>query len=132
MNDALVTHSRRMTFTLYTHEGVSAAWNCDLIIAFSRPANNRNGCVQIKWRSHGQELTSKMKDTLVMHSRLRPFSTYTHEGVRAAWELEFFITPSRVANSRNGGLQLKRRFCDQELTATTTSIIVAHSHSMDA
>ena len=67
-----------------------------------------------------------------MHSRRKLFSTYTHEGVRAAWEVEFFIARSRVANSRNGGLQLKRRFCDQELTATMTSIIVVHSRSMDA
>ena len=62
MKDTLVAHSRPITLTLYTRGGANAAGKCDVVVAPSRATNNRNGCVQTKWRFHCQELSPEMKD----------------------------------------------------------------------
>ena len=80
MKNAFVLLSRLRSLTAYTRECASAAWKCDVVVAPSRAAWNRNGRVKIRRRFHGQELVSKVKDTLVTYSQRWPSMSYTQEG----------------------------------------------------
>ena len=97
MEDTLVVHSQRKQFISYWHRGVAAAWVADLFSTRLRAARNRSGCAQTACRFHGQELHSKVHDTLVVHSRLRAFSPYTREGTRAACISAVVVAPPRAA-----------------------------------
>ena len=81
VDDSPVVHTLPTTLIPYTHECANVALSCELVVAASRAANNRNARVQIRLRFHVQKLASKVNDTLVAHSQSMTSTFYTHEGV---------------------------------------------------
>lgn len=78
VDGSLVVHSLPTQLNPYTRDCANVAWSCELVVAASRAANNRNARVQIRLRFHVQELASKVNDTLVVHSQRGQFISCAH------------------------------------------------------
>ena len=94
-----------------------------------RAAKNRSGCAQTACRFHGRELHSKVHDTLGVHSRRKPFTSYTHGDVTAAWKSDLYSTPKCAAKGRSGSAQTTCQFHGQELHSKVHGALMAHSQA---
>ena len=129
VHDTLVVHSQRKQFISYWHRGVAAAWVAKLLSTSLRAARYRSGCAQTACRFPGQELHSKVHDTIVVQSRHKPFTSYTHGVVTAAWKSDLYSTPKCAAKGRSGSAQTTCQFHCQELHSKVHGALMAHSQA---